>query len=118
MRLTSVMLSEEDRIRDCYSKLERHIHTNHLETLKEFQESLGKVGMLITSYLLIHMYALIPEIETKFLSTHNKVIETILKLLEIEVYNTGAEAKSEEKGNPTEVSKSSNPVLREELTGQ
>lgn len=86
--IKSLMIEEDARVRDCYAQLERHVHANHRDTMPQFQQVMGKAGMLITSYLLIHAYALIPETETKFLGTHNKVIEEILKVLGIEVTET------------------------------
>lgn len=86
--IRSLMIEREARIRDCFSQLERHVHTHHKDTLPQFQQAMGRVGLLMTSYMLIHSYALIPESEIELMATHNKVIEEILKVLNIEVSET------------------------------
>lgn len=88
LALISLEIDQEKAIREVYSLLENHIVKNHRETLSTFKDEIGRVGALMTSYLLVHQYALIPETEEKFLGTHNKVIEMILKLLEIDVTET------------------------------
>lgn len=107
--LTSVLIGREEQIKDCYSQLEKHIYEHHKESLPEFQKVLTKLGLLITTYMLVHMYCLIPENETVFLGTHNKVVEEICKLLDIEL-----EKGEEEKKPPSKLTSvidlASNPL--------
>jgi hypothetical protein len=90
--ISSLLIDKQLAIRELYSKLEQHAVTEHKGEMMQMKIALGKAGMLFTTYFLVHSFALIPESESDFLNVHNKVIEQILKTMDIEV--TEPEIKS------------------------